>query len=169
MHNVVIRDIADFPHCLPTISTWFYTEWRDLYGDATPTDIERRMAGWLARDRIPTALVAVVDGQVVGTVALKEKELVPFAGAPWLAGLFVLPHFRRRGIGASLLRAAENKARLFGLHKLYLYTSSAQRFYGELGWHPQWDAVLKPSPAVVMEKILMPHDPFQPVPPKRRG
>lgn len=169
MHNVEIRDIADFSHWLPTISSWFYAEWRELYGNQTQSDVERRIAGWLQRDGIPTALVAVVDDQVVGTVALKKQELEQFPGAPWLAGLFVVPQFRNCGIGAQLLRAAENKARSLGLRKLYLYTPNSRRFYDTLGWRLHQEVDLVSGSVAVMEKILVPHNLFQPPPHRRRG
>jgi N-acetylglutamate synthase-like GNAT family acetyltransferase len=164
MPDVVIRDMADFSDWLPTISAWFHAEWRELLDGQTPIDIETRIAAWLTRDSIPTALVAVVDGEVVGTVALKGKELEHFGATPWLAGLFVVPHFRQYGIGTQLLRAAEKKAVAMGMHKLYLYTPRAQRFYAALGWKPQQDIVLPSGVVTVMEKVLLPHDLFQPPP-----
>lgn len=169
MHNVEIRDIADFSHWLPTISSWFYSEWRELYGSQTQGDVERRIGGWLQRDAIPTALVAVIDDQVVGTVALKEKELEQFPGAPWLAGLFVVPQYRNCGIGARLLRAAEDKARTLGLRKLYLYTPNSRRYYDTLGWRLQQEVELGSGSVAVMEKVLVPHSLFQQPPQRQRG
>jgi GNAT superfamily N-acetyltransferase len=169
MPDVVIRDMADFSDWLPTISVWFHGEWPQLLGGQTPADIEKRIAGWLARDSIPTALVAVVGGEVVGTVALKDRELEQFGEVPWVAGLFVVPHFRQCGIGAQLLRAAEKKAVAMGMHKLYLYTPQAQRFYATMGWKPQQEVVLPSGAVTVMEKVLLPHDLFQPPPLPGRG
>jgi GNAT superfamily N-acetyltransferase len=168
MLDIVIHDLADFPHWLPMISGWFHTEWRDIYGDLTQADIERRIGNWLKRDRIPTALVAVVDGEAVGTVALKDKE--PQLGmSPWLVGLYVVPRFRHCGIGTQLLRAAENKARSIGLSKLYLYTPNYEGFYGAYGWSLQQEAALYAGKVKVMEKLLTPHNLFQPLPLARRG
>ena len=169
MPDIVIRDFADFSHWVPTISGWFFSEWREFYGDQTEDDVRQRISGWLERDRIPTALVAVIDDQVVGTVALKEREFEMHAASPWLAGLYVVPRYRRCGIGTKLLHAAENKARSLGMQKLYLYTPKAQRFYGTYGWTPQQELAIAWGNVTVMEKSLWSPNIFQPTPVKRRG
>jgi N-acetylglutamate synthase-like GNAT family acetyltransferase len=169
MPEVVIRDMADFPHWLPTISAWFHGEWRELLGARTAAEIERGIAGWMARDTIPTALVAVIRDEVVGTIALKGKEFDQFGEAPWVAGLYVVPQYRHAGIGLQLLRAAEKKAVAMGIHKLYLYTPAAQHFYQTLGWQTRQEMTLRAATVTVMEKVLLPHNLFQPLPAPGRG
>lgn len=169
MPEVVIRDMADFPQWLPAISAWFHDEWSDLMGSETPADVERHISRWIARDTIPTALVAVVEDQVVGTVALKGKAFDHYGEAPWLAGLFVVPQYRKSGIGFQLLRAAEKKAAAMGIHKLYLYTPRAQRFYETLGWRRKEELAVASINVTVMEKILFPHNLFQAPPAADRG
>jgi GNAT superfamily N-acetyltransferase len=53
---------------------------------------------------------------------------------PWLAGLFVIPSHRGRGIGSALARHATTKAFEAGVDSLYLYTSTATSLYERLGW-----------------------------------
>jgi ribosomal protein S18 acetylase RimI-like enzyme len=50
-------------------------------------------------------LKAMMDGQMVGFVAGDPR---PRHGWAWIATLGVSPHYQRRGIGRSLLRACEN-------------------------------------------------------------
>ena len=169
MSEIRIHDLADFPHWLPVISGWFHEEWRDIYGDQTPTDIEQRLAATLARDRIPTALVAVADGEVIGTIALRDQALAMQPNSPVVTGLFVVPHYRRRGVAAQLLRAAENKAREIGLSKLFLFTQTPHAFYGAYGWSCYQEAPMYSSRVMVLEKWLTPHRLFQPQPHARRG
>lgn len=169
MPDVVIRELADFPEWLPAISAWYHGEWRELLAAETPTDIEGKIVDWLSRDAIPTALVAVVDTEVVGTVALKRKEFEQFGEVLWLAGLYVVPQHRKSGIGVQLLRAAEKKAVALGIQKLYLYTPRAQRFYQSLGWQAREELVLPSMTVTVMEKVLFPHNLFQPLPSPHRG
>lgn len=169
MVDVAIRELADFPQWIPTISGWFHDEWHELLGMRTPEDIERGLAKWLVRDAIPTALVAVAGEEVVGTVALKSREFEQFGEAPWLAGLYVVPQHRKSGIGMQLLRAAEKKAVAMGIHKLYLYTPRAQRFYQTLGWHARQEMTLHALPITVMEKVLLPHNLFQAPPARTKG
>jgi GNAT superfamily N-acetyltransferase len=81
------------------------------------------------------ALVAKADGEPIGTCLLVESEIEPNHDvSPWLAGLFVVPEYRRRGAGAVLVRAIEDQARQRGVSRLYLYTTEAVGFYARLGW-----------------------------------
>ena len=169
MANLVIHDLADFPQWLPTISAWFHDEWSAVYGQQTCSDIEQRMAGMMARDGLPTALVAVIGGDVVGTVVLKEQALDQRAPTPCVAALFVLPNFRRHGIGAQLLRAAENRVRDIGHSKLYLFAQDPQPFYNVYGWSRFKETSVFDARVTVMEKWLTPQRLFQPQPPARRG
>lgn len=119
---------------IPRIALWFFEEWRSLYGNQSLPSVQRRIESWLTQDRIPTSLVAVLDEHVVGTVALKLRELPEWDYGPWLAGLFVVPGRRHGGIGARLVEAAEQKAASLGVERLHLYTPTAQEFYERRGW-----------------------------------
>ena len=81
------------------------------------------------------ALVAKADGEPVGTCILAESEIEPNHDvSPWLAGLFVVPEYRGKGVGAALVRAIEDQARQRELSRVYLYTTHAVGFYKRLGW-----------------------------------
>ena len=81
------------------------------------------------------ALVAKADGEPVGTCLLAESEIEPNHDvSPWLAGLFVVPEYRGKGVGAALVRAIEDQARQRELSRVYLYTTHAVGFYKRLGW-----------------------------------
>ncbi len=81
------------------------------------------------------ALVAKADGEPVGTCLLVESEIEPNHDvSPWLAGLFVVPEHRRKGVGAALVRAIEDQARQRKFSRVYLYTTDAVGFYERLGW-----------------------------------
>ncbi|MFL5238135.1 MAG: GNAT family N-acetyltransferase [Rhizomicrobium sp.] len=97
---------------------------------------ELRSMELLASDQTRgVALVAKADGEPVGTCLLVESEIEPNHDlSPWLAGLFVVPEYRRKGAGAVLVRAIEDQARQRGFSRLYLYTTDAVGFYARLGW-----------------------------------
>ena len=81
------------------------------------------------------ALVAKADSEPVGTCLLTESEIEPNHDvSPWLAGLFVVPEYRGKGVGAALVRAIEDQARQRELSRVYLYTTHAVGFYKRLGW-----------------------------------
>ena len=82
-------------------------------------------------------LVAMLGERIAGTV------LVEPAGAPNqphradVAKMLVHSDFRRRGLGAALMRAAESHALAAGKTLLVLDTQTggdAERLYGRLGW-----------------------------------
>lgn len=97
---------------------------------------ELRSMDLLASDQTRgVALVAKADSEPVGTCLLVESEIEPNHDlSPWLAGLFVVPEYRRKGAGAVLVRAIEDQARQRGFSRLYLYTTDAVGFYERLGW-----------------------------------
>ena len=159
MTNIAIHSLVDHADAVPSVAGWFFDEWREIYGEETPASVQRRIETWLTRNQIPTALVAVAGNQVVGTVALKETEL-QFPYSPWLAGLFVIPELRRKGIGALLVSAAEHEAASLGVEHLYLYTPVSQAFYEGLGWSAINHCHLPGGPVAVMSKRLPPNPSF---------
>jgi N-acetylglutamate synthase-like GNAT family acetyltransferase len=54
--------------------------------------------------------------------------------SPWLAGVFVTPEHRGRGVGAAMVRRVIDDATALGVRRLYLYTPSTEHFYSRLGW-----------------------------------
>jgi N-acetylglutamate synthase-like GNAT family acetyltransferase len=158
MIDVAICPLGDFFESIPKIAEWFYNEWCEIYDVDMQDSVRKRIETWTSNDRIPTALVAVVANQVVGTVALKSSEL-NFPYSPCLAGLYVVPQFRRKGIGAILVGAAEQKAATLEVSRLYLYTPRSQAFYEGLGWSILEQAQLASGAVSVMSKCLERHAP----------
>jgi GNAT superfamily N-acetyltransferase len=82
-------------------------------------------------------MVAEHAGAIVGTVqvVLDQPENQPHRAD--VAKMLVHRRARRRGLGAALLRAAEDAARASGKTLLVLDTASeeAARLYARLGWH----------------------------------
>lgn len=90
---------------------------------------------FLARQGYEIGLLAEWNGQPAGSCLFVRKEIDPKHDlTPWLAALFVAPEFRKRGIGAALVRAIEDHARGRGTRMLHLYTVEAEPFYAKLGW-----------------------------------
>lgn len=102
----------------------------------TSFEEERRsLEAFVADPSNGMALIATLDGVPAGTCLLVPWEIDPLHHvSPWLAGLFVVPEHRRRGVGAALVRAIEGEARARGVSRLYLYTDDAVSYYARLGW-----------------------------------
>lgn len=132
--TLVIAPLADHPTQLPLVAEWNFRFWGPVTG-RSQSGYVTRLTGYLSRDRLPIALIALVDGRPAGTacINLDDMSVRPELG-PWLANLYVDPDFRGRGVGGALVRAAEDAARRAGHARLYLYTPDQERLYAGLGW-----------------------------------
>lgn len=131
-----IESIADHLDLVETIACWHWDEW----GHADPSgSLESWTEGLrerTSRDSIPTTYVALEeDGTLLGSVTLVEHDMTTHLDlTPWLAGVFVRPERRNRGVGSALVRHAVQMTAKMGVARLYLYTASARDFYARLGW-----------------------------------
>lgn len=98
-------------------------------------------------------LVAEVDGEVVGFVAVQTR--VPYEGLDdppgeyaLVSDLVVLSDYRRRGMGRSLLGAAESHARAHGAPELQIEVLAANAvargLYWQLGFRSRTELLSKP-------------------------
>lgn len=78
--------------------------------------------------------VAILNGLVVGTVAIEEKD----TDTAKLKRMFVLPEYHGKGVGQALFEIALGFARTNGYKKITLYTDRAMlrahRFYERNGF-----------------------------------
>ena len=133
-----IEYLADHPQSLPTLAQWQHGEW----GHLRPGDsVEARMArleNYCQRGGIPLTVVAHENGELLGSASLIPHDMeTRMELTPWLAGVFVAPEHRRRGIGAALVRRIMAEAAGQNVPILYLYTVHSETFYASLGWSLQ--------------------------------
>ena len=69
---------------------------------------------------------------------------------PWLASVFVGEQYRRRGIGAELVRRIMAEAGKLDVPLLYLYTVHSEQFYAALGWMLQERTSYREQNVVIM-------------------
>jgi predicted N-acetyltransferase YhbS len=149
--RVRIESIADHPDLVEAIARWHWDEWGHV-------DPGGSLASWTAglrrrtnRGRIPTTYVALDADELLGSVPLVEHDMATRRDlAPWLAGLYVAPAHRGRGVGSALARHAVRQAAAMGVGRLYLYTGPARGFYERLGWRAIADERYEGEPVVVM-------------------
>ncbi|MCB8822641.1 GNAT family N-acetyltransferase [Microvirga rosea] len=109
-----------------------------------PLTLDRADAFWrhvasgvASGERILLVAEDETKGEIVGTVqvVLKQPENQPHRAD--IAKMLVHSRARKRGVGAALMRAAEEAARTAGKTVLVLDTvtgSDAERLYARLGW-----------------------------------
>jgi GNAT superfamily N-acetyltransferase len=132
---MLLASIADHMHLVPTIAKWHWDEWGDADPDGSLHSWKQGLAQHANQDRIPTTYVALQEGQPLGSVTLVEHDMsIHLDLTPWLAGVYVTPEHRGRGVGTALVSHAMREAAKMGVCRLYLYTESARDFYRKLGW-----------------------------------
>jgi GNAT superfamily N-acetyltransferase len=150
-----ITYLADHKEVIPRLADWFYQEWFYLYPNKTINDVRNAIGERINRDSIPVALVAFKGTALVGTVCLKTYDMdTRLDLSPWLAGLYVPESWRRQGIGTALVEAIEEKAKILGILKLYLYTPSAESFFLRMAWRPKETTKYHGAVVTIMEKEI---------------
>jgi GNAT superfamily N-acetyltransferase len=149
--SLEIRPLPREPYTIHLVVQWLYSEWGyTLPGNSLEWAIERFTRRALSR-RLPTCLVAYLDGVPVGTTSLVDHDLPGFEDrTPWVSGVFVHPDARSHGVGAALLRAAREAWVSWGYSTAYLYTPDRVDFYRKMGWEVlEWRDVLEEKVAIM--------------------
>ena len=155
MRGVRISYLVEHPEYIPQLAQWLFEEWDSILGEKTPEARTKKLKAHLNRDKLPIAWVAHSNDQLLGTAALRVHDLQGREDlTPWLGGVFVGSHFRRRGIGAALCATVEDAARSRGIHTLYLFTLDKQAWYSRLGWTILGPCTWHQRPGDVMCKRL---------------
>ena len=132
--TIDVVSIDTCPDAVPLLARWLNRQWGHARG-RTIAQSEATLRSYGNTDRLPLALIALFGAEPAGIVVLRDHDLDARTDLkPWLSPLFVIPDYRRRGIGAALVEACATRAVEFGIRKLYLYTPDQQRFFARSGW-----------------------------------
>jgi GNAT superfamily N-acetyltransferase len=154
--NMLISYLADYPQYLPTVAGWIFDEWGWEMPGSTLENIQAEFSLHLNRDRIPLTMLALADGQPAGTASIFLHDMDSRMDlTPWLAGVYVVPEFRRQGVGSQLVRAIEAAATRLQLGRLYLFTPDQEAFYARLGWSVLETVEYRHHSNVIMTKSLL--------------
>ena len=151
MARIAVRSMHGHPEWIAPCALWWHAQWGQDMGYSIPGAVAA-IEGLTAPRAGQAALVALVDGAPAGSVFLIDKDLPSHAHlAPWLAGLFVLPEYRRMGVAQRLVSALMARAAAAGHASVYLYTAIPQ-YYRQRGWVTCDTIVLAGSPYEVMSR-----------------
>jgi GNAT superfamily N-acetyltransferase len=130
-----IEYLADHPGLVPGLARLHFAQWGYLRPSEPVEDRTARLESSCGRGGIPSVVVALEGGELIGSAMLVASDMDNRPGlTPWLAGLYVVEPFRGLGHGAALVRRIESEAAAVGVDRLYLYTPDAMDFYSMLGW-----------------------------------
>jgi RimJ/RimL family protein N-acetyltransferase len=132
---ITIGFLADYPDTVSTLVKWFRNQWPDYFADKSNAQMVQDFLSETRRDGLPSRLVAFESNQLAGTIVLREYGTeTPPAYQPELGGLFVLKHYRDRGIGTELVRSGMKLALNQGYERVYATTIAAANILLRLGW-----------------------------------
>ena len=158
--DIAIDYLANCPELIDGLARLSFLEWQDVYQQRKQT-LKHSVKNYRERmntDRLPLTLVALQASELVGMVSLKFHDMDTRPDLdPWLGGLLVLPEWRNRGVGTTLMRRATEEARRLNVPRLYLWTHTAERLYHKLGWQVVEQANYFGKKAVVMQIDLRGH------------
>lgn len=155
-----VEAAADHPDLVPTIGRWHWDEWGDADPYGSLQEWTRRLQASTSAGAIPMLLLAMEASEPVGSVVLVDHDISPEHPrwgtlTPWLAGLFVVPEHRGKGIGSMLIHACEQEARKLGTRRLHLYTSAAEGLYRKNGYSVLGRGTYEGQAIAVMVKDLV--------------
>lgn len=132
---IEIAFLADHPETIPTLSQWFRAQWPEYYADWTLADMAQDFYEDAKHSGIPIRLVAFADGELAGTIILREEATWTLPEyRPGLGGLLVAEQYRGRGIGTELVKAGMKVAEEQGYARVYATTAAARGILERLGW-----------------------------------
>ncbi|HTA64531.1 MAG TPA: GNAT family N-acetyltransferase [Xanthomonadaceae bacterium] len=149
-----ISYLADHEHLIPDLARLHFGEWSYLRPGETLEGRTERLRGCCGKD-LPTVVVGTVDDELCGSAMLVAHDLEDRRElTPWLAGVYVKPEFRGRGLAALLIERIAQQARALHFPRLYLYTPGNERMYEHLGWFALEHRIHQGTGIVVMSRPL---------------
>jgi GNAT superfamily N-acetyltransferase len=147
---VQIDYYANRQHFLPVLAGWHHDEWGRFSPGST---LEARIARYRTYGvgRIPCGFVAFDGDTPTGSANLVRHDLETRMDlSPWLAAVYVVPAYRRRGIATALCARVVAEAAALEVDTLYLFTPDRESFYAKRGWRRLGRADYRGAGIVIM-------------------
>jgi GNAT superfamily N-acetyltransferase len=153
---MTIAPLRDRPEFIPLLAEWQDREWKHLYRVWDRSVAIRQLQSEQPDGRLPQTLLAMDGDRLLGSVSAVFDDLPGWEKYnPWVASFFVIAEARGRGIGSQLLMAAEGLLRAQGIRQAYLFTETAQPFFGKHGWNGHEPAEANGHPVLIMTKLFV--------------
>ncbi|RON66740.1 GNAT family N-acetyltransferase [Pseudomonas fluorescens] len=147
--------LCDHPHLIEELAELNFKEWGEFRPGDTLEARTERMRAACAKGAIPSVVVAIEDGRLLGGALLIDSDMkIRPQLTPWLAGVYVKAEDRGRGVASQLVNRIVDEAAALGVSQLYLYTDAAQSLYAQLGWEVIEELVYDDLPVTVMKYVI---------------
>jgi N-acetylglutamate synthase-like GNAT family acetyltransferase len=146
--------LVDRHYDVPKVIAWWRTEWGERMGDDV-SSLEDQLSETLSRTELPIHILATIDGEAVGTAALKLQEAAELFPDKqyWLGSVFVDENYRGGQIASQLSLKIVELAKQMALPHLYLQTANLNGgLYAKLGWQAVQEFNFKDEQTLLMLK-----------------
>jgi GNAT superfamily N-acetyltransferase len=166
---ITIDLLKNHPEAIPrSASIWYEVLGKVWIPDTSIEQIIKLSADYLNDSTLPLTLVALDDGKPIGTCSLRRDDSIrpdfiyanlsaeELAKIGWLESIVVDTAYQKQGVGKLLIEAIQNKAREFGINRLFLFAfdKTLLDYYARFGWKIIGMDKFKDHPVTVMEAIL---------------
>jgi RimJ/RimL family protein N-acetyltransferase len=141
--EISLIPLSQSPHDAARVLSWALDLWGDRYPNYSPLDWANfysqstfsNFESWEGNGQ-ELVFLAKRGEELVGTISLVDfDDLEEFRHLkPWIAAFIVNPKLRGEGIGTEILNILEEKAALFGIDILHLWTEDQSAFYNKRGY-----------------------------------
>lgn len=135
MSEIEIKILDSDEVNIQAIASWLFNEWGRHIQGRTLEQVLERIRERVLSSTIPLTVIATENGTPIGTASLASEDLDSHKHlTPWLASVYVVPEFRKNGVGSKLCKKIVKEAKRIGIRDLYLFTPDKADFYRHLGW-----------------------------------
>ncbi len=139
---ITIEPLADHPNIINGLFECLYKHMLQKY-DPNHDEVKKRYKPFLEthlqKKDVPLGLVALKNGLPIGLCCLRKKPVSTDDKCswfknhpdvfPWIAGLFIVPEHRRKGIAKKLILKTIEQAKKLNYEKVYLFTEKSSTEY----------------------------------------
>lgn len=132
--DIKIQNLLLYPQHIEMVANWIYQEFGKGNPDRTLEYVINRFKN-RNLNKIPLSLIALIDNKCVGVVSIFDNDLETRPElTPWLAGLYVNPNCRCKGVADKLITGVLEICKNINYNTVFLRTEHTSDYYKKHGW-----------------------------------
>ena len=132
--DIKIQNLRLYPQHIEMVANWIYQEFGKGNPDRTLEYVINRFKN-RNLNKIPLSLIALIDNKCVGVVSIFDNDLETRPElTPWLAGLYVNPNCRCKGVADKLITGVLEICKNINYNTVFLRTEHTSDYYKKHGW-----------------------------------
>lgn len=132
--DIKIQNLLLYPQHIEMVANWIYQEFGKGNPDRTLEYVINRFKN-RNLNKIPISLIALIDNKCVGVVSIFDNDLETRPElTPWLAGLYVNPNCRCKGVADKLITGVLEICKNINYNTVFLRTEHTSDYYKKHGW-----------------------------------